>query len=221
MAKKRSNPPSANLAEYRRLRRNLYNRLYYRKKQDFKVNFTTLPKIPKNPTKKDIEKLSKYKIGFNSLGEVIADKPRSKAFVRTDFKGVTPSQLYNQTTAPDTSNNSVKEVGLDYFGMIWSMVDQLHEKANTITYEDIGHEVNDVVLMGLMNAYDQLYRECCDILNENEIKYSEQALNDYYKQPDVWSAISNQFASLIEYTPSNDTQVQEKGNGLKILLKMP
>ena len=126
----------------------------YREKQGFKVDYTTKPEIKSSATKRDVERLSKYKIGINSVGSVIADKPRSKAFIATNFKGVTPSYLYNTTTQEDTHASKLNETGLDYVGMVWGKIEELHEKASTITYDDIGHEVNDIVLVGLMDAYD-------------------------------------------------------------------
>ena len=40
----------------------------YREKQGFKVDYTTKPEIKSSATKRDVERLSKYKIGINRSG---------------------------------------------------------------------------------------------------------------------------------------------------------
>ena len=220
MAKrKRTQRQTENIIEYRRLRRNILARMRYREKQGFKVDYTTKPPVLERATKRDIEKLPKYKVGLNKYGEVIADKPRSKAMIQTSFKGVTPSYKYNTTTEKDTASIKVKEINMDYIGMIWGQLSVLLEKSNNISYDDIGHEVNDVVLNELMDAYGRLYRECCDIMNENEANHTEEQLNAYYKSR--WADISRQFALIVDNTPSNDEQLNSVGDQLKELLRMP
>ena len=217
--KKRANLPSANTLEYRRLRKNILARMRYREKQGFKVDYTTKPEIKSSATKRDVERLMKMTVGLNKYGEVIVDKPRSKAFERTDFRGITPSAKYNQTTEPDTMHRRQKQLDVDYEGMIWGMTSVLRDKSMLVTYEDIGHQVNDMVLNALMNAYGEVYREVCDVLNENEQKYTEEKRNEYYKSR--WEDISSEFAKIIEFTPSNDTQVREVGKNIVWVLQMP
>lgn len=217
--RKRTPQQTENIQEYRRLRRNILARMRYREKQGFKVDYTTKPPILERATKRDIEKLSRYKVGLNKYGEVIADKPRSKAFVRKDFKGVTPSSSYVKNDSTNVGYKKEKEVGLDYIGMIWGKLSVLLEKSNNISYDDIGHEVNDVVLNDLMDAYGRLYRECCDIMNENEMRRTEEQCNNYFKSR--WAEISDLFAKICDFTPSNDQQLMEVGGQLKDILLVP
>lgn len=217
--KKRTAPPTLNQIEYRRLRRNILARMRYREKQGFKVDYTTKPEIKASPTKKDIERLQRYKIGINKYGEVIADRPRSKAFVKKDFKGVTPSQLYLQNNKPEPQQTKIKYVDIDYIGMVWSQIGELQRKSQTLTYEEIGHPVSDVYLIQLMEAYQRIYMDLVGVMNDNEYLHTEEEMNAYFKSR--WNEISSTFAEIVEDTPSRAEVVMRVGGQIRELIELP
>ena len=216
--KKRTSPPTENQLEYRRLRRNILARMKYREKQGFKVDYTTKPEIKARPTKRDIERLQKYKVGLNKYGEVIADRPRSKAFERTDFKGVTPSKLYLQNTQTAPQQTNIKYIDLDYEGMIWSQIGEVKRKSYSVTYEEIGHYVNDFFLSSICEAYSQVYGDLCDVMADNEERYNEDERNAYFKSR--WSDISKAFADIVEHTPSRPEVIMRVGGQIRELLQI-
>lgn len=216
--KKRTSLPSANVQEYRRLRKNIIARMKYREKQGFKVDYTTKPQINRNPTKKDIERLQKYKVGLNKYGEVIADRPRSKAFERKDFKGATPSQLYTRNTVEYIPQGETITVNQDEEGIIEEKLKIVKRKSQWINYEEIGHYVNDVYLENLYEAYAQVYDMCYEALDSNSTRYPLEYRNAYYKSR--WTEISQHFADIVENTPSQSDVVLRIGTKLADAIEM-
>lgn len=219
MARKKRTTTSPNYKEYMRLRRNIIARMKYREKQGFKVDYTTKPQIMQRPTKRDIERLGKYKVGMNKYGEVIADKPRSKAIERTNFRGVTPSSVYNQTTTPDTTHYTVQQVDVDWEGMIWAKINTLRNYYFDLPVGELfGHDIGGDLLIAIMDAYGQIYSDLCDAMYDNEQEFTLYERNEYYKRR--WDEISSEFAKLVETPPSDDDKIREIGERLVDIIKM-
>lgn len=219
MARKKRVTQSPNYKEYMRLRRNIIAQMKYREQQDYKVDYTTKPQIIQRPTKRDIENLKNYKIGLNKYGEVIADKPRSKALVQTSFKGITPSTLYNTSNTPDTHYYTEKQIDDDWETLIWEKIYTVRSFYLSLDVGKLyGHDIGNDLLQALMDAYGQIYNDLYSTMVDNENKYSEEERNNYFKSR--WSEISSEFAKLLEHPPSDDTKVIELGNKIVDILKM-
>lgn len=228
--KKRTSPPSEATLEYRRLRRNIIARMKYREKQGFKVDYTTKPEIKSSATKRDVEKLTKYKVGLNQWGEVIADKPRSKAFVRKDFKGVTPSDIYIQNTEADNHSYTERQSSDDEELIVDSKVEVLKRKSQEITYEDMSGwhlstvAVSNTPLLGAMiedleNAYATVFELCLEALESNYSRYPREYRNNYYASR--WAELAECFAVICDNTPSKSSVVLSFGNRMAKVIEMP
>lgn len=216
---KRTKIQSTNKTEYDRLRRNIMARLRYREKQGFKVDYTTKPPLNKRPTKRDIEKLSKYTVGLNKYGEVIADKPRSKAIVQTSFKGMIPSKKYTANSNPIPSLNNVKEIELDYVGMVWGACMDLYHRGNNLTFYDLGHFVNDKKLLALSTAWKDGYKQLNRTIDEQIDKHGEEKVNAYYKER--FDEISTAISSLLQMVLSEEDEIVVEVNTIDSMLIVP
>ena len=216
---KRTRIPSPNKKEYDRLRRNIIARMRYREKQDFKVDYTTKPKLIDKPTKRDIERLKNYKVGLNEFGEVVAVKPRSKAYVSTNFKGVTPSQLYTQNTSEDYYPHRELEVDLDYIGMIYGVISDIQRRGNAISYDEIGHGVSDNRLLEIMTAWRWGYEEIDKTIDEQIEKHGSWKVNAYYKER--FEDISIAVSKMLELYLSDPEEIKFECTKIAMLLVVP
>lgn len=213
MARKRTVRQSENLAEYRRLRKNLIAKMRYREKQGFKVDYTTKPKILKTATKKDIENLRNYKVGLNKYGEVIADKPRSKAFETTEFKGIIPSAKYLQNNAQDMGSKTVIQSDLDWLGMVWSKVSEIEEALNNkvTSSSEFDYYSSDERLEAIMSSYENVIGDIYYTLDEQEQKHPREKINNFYRES--WERISSKVAKFIENMMDSDPdRITTEGN---------
>lgn len=221
MARKKTARQTANQQEYNRLRRNLLARMRYREKQGFKVDYTTKPPTNKAPTKKDIEKLGKYQVGINKYGEVIAQRPtRQATTINTDFKTALKSQQFTKNDIDYfPTPQRQKEIELDYVGMIFGALQDIHEKAQSISYEDYDHFIGEQKILEIMTVYEDIFESLCDVVDNEISKHGEAKVNAYYK--DRFTEISLEIAEFTKAVLSDDDKILSWGNTIKDILIVP
>lgn len=210
--KKRTAVQSANKKEFDRLRKNILARMKYREKQGFTVDYTTRPKSLINPTKRDIERLKKTQVGISKTGKIEAVRPRKGVQVAQPTREQVKTSkeiLAERQNEPLPQRAENVDTGLDYVGMVYGMLQQLHEHAQIILDND-GKMAEE-----FYNAFEDIFEKAIGFLDEQVAKHGEERVNEYFRNPINFSNVSTVIAGVIhEY----DSQAErKKQNGISAL----
>jgi hypothetical protein len=217
MAKKRRTTQSANKKEFNRIRRNILQRMRYREKQGFKVDYSTKPANVKNPTKRDIEKLKKYDVGLNQFGEVVST--RSRRGVRTT-KAITKEDVVQAKEFIQNDSDYVSRetsVGQKRTSNIDDIKANIRGIAKTRGSSEF-YEYNDVAYADSMSSVFNLVADLLLMRIDKEIAiHGEEAVDEYYGQR--MSEISNALADMGD--SYYEDEVMSMGADLEQLLIVP
>lgn len=217
MATKRTRRQSENKKEYNRIRRNLLAKLRYRKKQGFKVDYTTIPKNVERPTKSDITKLSKASVKLDSHGNVVVSHSTRQANVKPIES--LDVELARKSKRLDYETGEIIDYsGKDYISLIITSLQQIHRKAQEIYDENFGHYMQFEQYEDISSAYEKVFENCMEIIQNNIDKYGEDKVNEYYKVN--YHEISFSIAILVEHPPSDADEVFDGGEEIEYELSM-
>lgn len=227
--KRRTARQSANITEYRRLRRNLMSRLRYREKQGFKVDYTTLPKSLENATARDIQKLSKATVKKNRYGEVVVTTQgrATRQYTPISKEDVLSAKeilkKYGQDEGREDENKPTQrsepvDIGVDYVGMLYSVLTEISDRAQQ--YQDDPANSTHYLAEQFYYAYSGLYENLFELLETEYDRVGEERLNRYYSSR--WAEISEAVSGFLELRLSDPDQVIPVGESMiKYLLICP
>lgn len=154
------------------------NRLNYRKKQGFFVDFDTLPARPSRVTRQSIEKLKQYQVQLNDLGEIVVkrvaygEQARELRIRRQDLPNYDIKNDPNFVPPMETVQN------FDVFDRIEQALlrDISLVSDNGI---DAGHPLEESRWVILSSAVEEAYREALDLFRATRDSHRRQEYADY------------------------------------------
>ena len=213
MKRKRTARQTENLEAYRRLRRNLLARMRYRKKQGFKVNFSTVPKSLTRVTKKDIERLQKSDLKINRHGEVVVTTKNGKS-----VKTITREDLHKVRQEPKYNESDIHDINEDYISLISRKLEDVRRKGEMALYQDIniGHGMQEWKYEAISQAYIGIYEACLKAIDESVERVGEDRANNYYRNR--FNEISIGIADFLGQVLSDEGYISEEGQSLVDML---
>ena len=154
------------------------NRLNYRKKQGFFVDFDTLPARPSRVTRQSIEKLKQYQVQLNDLGEIVlkrvayGEQARELRIRKQDLPN------YDINNEPNFVPPMESVQNFDVFDRI----EQALLRDISIVSDngiDAGHPLEESRWVILSSAVEEAYREALDLFRATRDSHRRQEYADY------------------------------------------
>lgn len=168
--------------EYTKELQKLRNRLKYREKQGFFVQWESLPSRKLSPTEKDIEQLKQYQVQINDEGEIYLKRDYinlAQLDALSMPTGLLPKNLLQNEqgfeTPPDTEGEF--DVIERIRGDLW---DAYYRITTGVEREDFN--INIDLYTDLEQSKEQAIRQAIDIFESNISRYPIALVSKYFEQ---------------------------------------